>query len=187
MTNGSSDDLSRFRGAKLEDTYFDRDVERAFMKRSEAAFLSKTKPSLYIANLVGNMYTPSVYCGLVSLLVSRPLAELAGNKIGVFSYGSGLTSSMYSISVARDAGPDSALGQLVAKLAHVRPQLESRRRVSPADFSRTLDERERNSRNSQLPFVPKASVEHMFPGTFYLAGVDDKFRRTYERTPSQPS
>ena len=53
----------------LEESYFDRDVEKAFMERSKAQFEQKTKPSLLLASNVGNMYTPSLYSCLVSLLV----------------------------------------------------------------------------------------------------------------------
>lgn len=56
------------REKKLEDTYFDRDVEKAFMSHSEAAFRAKTKPSLLLASHVGNMYTPSVFAGLASFI-----------------------------------------------------------------------------------------------------------------------
>lgn len=88
--NNTYNGLEKFRNVKLEDTYFDRDVEKAFMTASKELFERKTQPSLYIANLVGNMYTPSVYAGLVSLLVNTNPADLADKKVGVFSYGSGL-------------------------------------------------------------------------------------------------
>ena len=55
-------------GRKLEDTVFDRDVEKAFMKASEGAFRSKVAPALVVAKEVGNMYTASLYGGIVSLL-----------------------------------------------------------------------------------------------------------------------
>lgn len=57
-----------YREKKLEDTYFDKDVEKAFMGYSTPLFLAKTKPSLLIATEVGNMYTPSVYGGLASYI-----------------------------------------------------------------------------------------------------------------------
>ena len=28
-------------------------------------------------------------------------------------------------------------------------------------------------------FTPQGNVDHMFPGTYYLTEIDDKFRRTY--------
>ena len=57
-----------FRDLKLEDTYFNRDVEKAFLAVSKDIFAAKTKPSLLLASQVGNMYTPSLYGGLASLL-----------------------------------------------------------------------------------------------------------------------
>lgn len=56
------------RDVKAEDTYFDRDVEKAFMKASAEMFEMKTKASLLISNQNGNMYTPSVYGCLASIL-----------------------------------------------------------------------------------------------------------------------
>ena len=57
-----------FRDVKLEDSYFNRDVEKAFMSAAKDLYAKKTQPSLLISNQVGNMYTPSVYGGLASLL-----------------------------------------------------------------------------------------------------------------------
>jgi len=28
-------------------------------------------------------------------------------------------------------------------------------------------------------YTPEGSIEHLFPGTYYLTGVDDMFRRMY--------
>jgi len=58
-----------FRESKLADTYFDRDVEQAFMTASKTVFQQKTLPYLLIAKRVGNMYTPSLYGGLCSYLI----------------------------------------------------------------------------------------------------------------------
>ncbi|KAM6233164.1 LOW QUALITY PROTEIN: hydroxymethylglutaryl-CoA synthase, cytoplasmic-like [Porphyrio hochstetteri] len=60
--------LETFRGVKLEDTYFDRDVVKAFMKSSAELFNQKTKALLLVSIQNGNMYTPSVYGRLASLL-----------------------------------------------------------------------------------------------------------------------
>ena len=58
------------RDVKLVDTYFNRDVEKAFMASSKAVFEQKTKPTLLISNQVGNMYAPSVYAGLASFIAT---------------------------------------------------------------------------------------------------------------------
>ena len=58
------------RDTKLDDSYFNRDVEKAFMAASRSLFEEKTRPSTLISNQVGNMYTSSVYGGLASYLAA---------------------------------------------------------------------------------------------------------------------
>lgn len=53
---------------KLEDAYFNKDVEKALMTASKSLYKAKTEPTLLLANQVGNMYTPSVYGGLFSYI-----------------------------------------------------------------------------------------------------------------------
>ncbi|XP_058836872.1 uncharacterized protein LOC131693232 [Topomyia yanbarensis] len=170
--------FDQFMDVKLEETYFDRDVEKAFMAHFTPVFNTKTKPSLHLANQVGNMYTPSVYSGLVSLLINSDISELKGKKVGVFSYGSGLASTMYSISITSDV---QALTSLKSYLNYVQPLLDSRNKVTPEDFTKMMEIREAN--NHAAPYEPSGSVETLFPGTYYLASVDKMHRRSYERVP----
>lgn len=170
--------LDQFKDVQLENTYFDRDVEKAFLTAYNSVFEEKTKKSLLLANQVGNMYTPSVYSGLVSLLVSHTTDHLLGKTIGVFSYGSGLASSMYSISITQDP---SKLGTLINHLSYVKPLLESRIKVDPTEFTRLMEIREKN--NHAAPYEPSGDTAVLFPGTYYLKSVDDKHRRVYERVP----
>jgi hydroxymethylglutaryl-CoA synthase len=51
-------------------------------------FKTKVEPSLLGAQEVGNIYTGSVYMGLVSLMEEEG-EKVAGKRVGVFSYGSG--------------------------------------------------------------------------------------------------
>ena len=60
-----------FSDVRLEETYFNKDVEKVFMSASENLYKQKTLPSLLLANQVGNMYTPSLYGGLVSYIHSQ--------------------------------------------------------------------------------------------------------------------
>ncbi|KAH8407730.1 hypothetical protein KR222_011803 [Zaprionus bogoriensis] len=171
--------LERFNDATLEGTYFDRDLEKAFLTQSAPVFEAKTKKSLLLANQVGNMYTPSVYSGLVSLLISVPAAELVGKRIGVFSYGSGLAASMYSIKVTENA---PVFESFVAKLDYVLPLLNAREKIVPEQFSALMEVREKN--NHAAPYTPTGSISALFPGTYYLKDVDALHRRSYERTPT---
>ena len=161
----------------LEDSVFNRDVEKAFMAASKETFEAKTKPTLEIATNVGNMYTPSLYGGLVSFLVSREIGDLAARRVALFSYGSGLVSSFFSLRVAADTGPNAPLTKLKRSLNDVRRRLEARTKVAPADFERTMQLRE--SVHHAAPYTPVAPLADLFPGTWYLAAVDEKHRREY--------
>jgi hydroxymethylglutaryl-CoA synthase len=173
--------VGAFRGIKLENTYFDRDIEKAFMTLSRSAFEEKTQPSLFVASQVGNMYTPSLYAGLVSLLISREAQELAGKHVALFSYGSGLASSMFSLHVSLDANPGSPLKRLVENLTHIKPQLELRHKVSPEEFNSIMETRENN--HHKAPYTPQGSLDVLFPGTWYLDKVDELHRRSYKQVP----
>lgn len=66
--DGALDSLSLYSGLKLEDTYTSKEVEKAFQTASQEIFNQKTKPSLLLSSRNGNMYTPSMYGCLASLL-----------------------------------------------------------------------------------------------------------------------
>jgi len=112
-------------------------------------------------------------------LISGPAKELVGKRIGLFSYGSGLAASMYSISVTQDA---AAFEKFVSQLDYVQPLLNSREKVAPEQFSALMEVREKN--NHAAPYTPTGSISALFPGTYYLKDVDALHRRTYERTPT---
>lgn len=172
-------DFESLNNVSLENSYFDRDVEKVCMTASKTIYEQKTKPSLLLANKVGNMYTASVFGGLVSLLVSKDAQSLAGNKIALFSYGSGLASSMYSITVTKECGKDSPLEKLVSNLAYVKPLLEKRISVIPERFSEIMEIREKNCHKA--PYIPVSPIDTLFPGSYYLDNVDEMHRRTYKR------
>ncbi|XP_042251722.1 hydroxymethylglutaryl-CoA synthase, cytoplasmic isoform X2 [Thunnus maccoyii] len=173
--------LDAFRDVKPEETYFDRDVEKAFMKASADLFERKTKPSLLISNQNGNMYTPSVYGCLASLIAQHTPAQIAGQRVGVFSYGSGFAATLYSLRVTQDHTPGSALDKLVSSMSDLKVRLDSRQKVSPAVFSENMKLREET--HHLASYVPRGSVEDLFPGTWYLTRVDEKHRREYARRP----
>lgn len=169
--------LEAFKDVELSKSYFDRDVEKAFMAASLSRFEQKTKPSLMMATNVGNMYTPSLYGGLVSFLVnSGPVDQLVGKRVALFSYGSGLVSSFFSLRVKGD------LKLISESLADVKPRLESRRKVDPEEFARTMKTRE--DTHHLAPYTPTGPVSNLSPGTWYVASIDDMHRRTYARSGS---
>ena len=176
-------DMGNFLNVELEKSYFDKDVEKAFMADSKAIFEAKTKPSLLLATNVGNMYTPSLYGGLVSYLISLTAEELAGKHVGLFSYGSGLVASFFSLRVSSDTSPSSPLARLRTALDDVHARLEARKKWSPDDFSQCMRLRKEN--HHKAPYAPVSDPATLFPGTFYLKEVDDRHRRSYGVTDVQ--
>ncbi|KAK7100645.1 hydroxymethylglutaryl-CoA synthase 1-like [Littorina saxatilis] len=173
--------LEAFRDVKLEGTYFDRNIEQAFLAASKSLFEEKTKPSTRLAVQVGNMYTPSLYGGLASYIADNTVESLRGKRVVLFSYGSGLAASMYSLRFADDRTPDSPLEQLVSSLSDLQARLESRQKVVPQDFDKCMKLREET--HHLAPYKPVSTVDHLFPGTWYLTEVDSMHRRKYERKP----
>jgi len=164
---------SAFAQIALEDSYFNKDVEKAFMDLSKTTFETKTQPSLMIATNVGNMYTPSLYGCLVSFICSHEkAADMVNKRLALFSYGSGLVSSFFSIRI-------KAEGEALHKnlRSDVLTRLKARTKVAPPDFAQTMKLNE--DTHHLAPYQPAAPIEDLFPATWYLATVDDKHRRHY--------
>jgi hydroxymethylglutaryl-CoA synthase len=102
----------------------DKVVEKTFMGLTKKRFNERVKPSTEAPTMCGNMYTASVYSGLASLLCNIDSATLQGKRIGVFSYGSGLASSLFSLKVT---GPI----ENIAKALNLKERLAARRTVAP--------------------------------------------------------
>ncbi|KAK3091985.1 hypothetical protein FSP39_024243 [Pinctada imbricata] len=175
--------LEEYKELKFEDSYFNRDAEKAFMSACDPIFQQKTKPSLLLANQVGNMYTPSVYGGLASFIVHSTVEDLAGKRLVLFSYGSGLASSMFSIKVTDNVAHDSALHKVYENLSDIPFKLGNRIKIPPVEFDKIMKLREET--HNAAPYTPTGSVDHLFPGTWYLTSIDNMHRRKYERKPSQ--
>ncbi|ESP05401.1 hypothetical protein LOTGIDRAFT_102908 [Lottia gigantea] len=177
--------LEQFKDIKLEGTYFDKQVESTFVKASQKVYEMKTKPSLLMSNQVGNMYTASLYGGLASLIGKETAENLAGKRIVLFSYGSGLASTLFSLRFSDDLTPDSTLHRLFTSLQDLEQRLDSRTKVHPQDFDANMKLREQT--HHLAPYNPVGSVEDLFSGTWYLTHVDNMHRRKYDRTSDSPS
>ncbi|XP_006166356.1 hydroxymethylglutaryl-CoA synthase, mitochondrial [Tupaia chinensis] len=174
-------ELEAYRGLKLEDTYNNKDMEKALQKASLDIFNKKTKASLYLSTHNGNMYTSSLYGCLASLLAQHSAQDLAGSRIGAYSYGSGLAASFFSFRVSQDASPGSPLEKLVSSASDLPKRLASRKRVSPEEFTEIMNQREQYYHKAN--FSPPGDTNSLFPGTWYLEQVDELHRRKYARRP----
>jgi len=100
---------------------------------ADATFAREVAISLAFPAEVGNVYTGSLYLALASLL-HHQAAELEGQRIGLFSYGSGCVAEYFAGRVVSAAGSVAAQLKLDAPLAN-------RRRCTVAEYEsiRALD------------------------------------------------
>ena len=112
---------------------------------------------------------------------SKTPSELIGKRVVMFSYGSGLASGMYSLRVT----DTPQLSQLTQGMINIPKTLAARKTIPPADFEATMKLREET--HHLAPYKPVGDPAQLFPGTYYLTGVDEKHRRSYVRVPPAQS
>ncbi|KAJ5235191.1 uncharacterized protein N7469_004359 [Penicillium citrinum] len=149
----------------------DKAVEKTFMALTKKRFAERVQPGLQVATLCGNMYTATVYAGLASLLSHVEFSPNEPKRIGLFSYGSGLASSMFSANIVGDVSH-------IVKNLDLKNRLDSRTVLSPEAYDAMCKLREHA--HLQKNFKPAGKTETLQSGTYYLTEVDDMFRRNYE-------
>lgn len=110
-----------------EKSLTDKTVEKTFMALSKKKFQMKVQPGIQVPTMCGNMYCASVYGSLVALLSNVPSEDFKGKRIGIFSYGSGLASSFFSMKVVGDISS-------MAKQLDLHKRLDARRTVPPETY-----------------------------------------------------
>ena len=105
----------------------DKSVEKIFMGLSKKNFQARVQPSIQVPTMCGNMYCASVYGSLVALLSNVSAEQMKGRRMAVFSYGSGLASSFFSMKAVGD------ISDLAEKL-DLHQRLDARRTVSPETY-----------------------------------------------------
>lgn len=183
INNDIKEKLEKFKNLTEEDSFTNKQLEQELVSISKELFETKTKPSLSFANLIGNMYTPSLYSCLVSHLINTPIELLDKSRIILFSYGSGFASAMFSLTVDLSVTQNSQFKfeNLIDNLNKKRDKLETRVEIDPFLYDRYLQVRESN--HKKAPFIPIFNQDSLFPGTWYLVSIDDQYRRKYERKP----
>ncbi|KAI4106314.1 MAG: hypothetical protein LQ339_003051 [Xanthoria mediterranea] len=149
----------------------DKTVEKTFMALAKKKFAARVQPGIEVPTMCGNMYTASVYGSLVSLMSNVSGGDIAGKRIGIFSYGSGLASSLFSLRVVGD------VSEMVTKV-DLHKRLDARRVVEPKVYDEMCNSREKA--HLQRDYAPSGDAETITKDTYYLSKVDEMFRRQYE-------
>ncbi len=168
-------------------SFQDKQLERTFLSFSAQEYEEKVSPSTLSSRRIGNLATGSLWAGLLSLLShisSSPLPLNRRFRVVLFSYGSGASSSMFSITFTSPLSPDHFPSFL--------DRLDSRIRVNANDF---FDYFDRKMNLSEKPLVTldeeagnSYQVSYRFPqpdtlsnGCYYLHHIDSSRRRFYEK------
>eukprot|EP00850_Spirogloea_muscicola_P003878 SM000016S01866 [mRNA] locus=s16:344893:348687:+ [translate_table: standard] len=172
--------LEPFAGISQDESYTNKDLEKALMRVTKDMYLRKVGPSEILPKQVGNMYCASLFASLASL-VSEQSNQLEGKRIVMFSYGSGLASSLFSFTVRAVSSTSSKISiPSIASQLDLPHLLKSRRKVSPDEFVKTMELME--TRYGAHDFIPVTPNDNLRPGTYYLMQVDALYRRFYNRT-----
>ncbi|MBP2623738.1 hydroxymethylglutaryl-CoA synthase [Streptococcus oricebi] len=118
--------------------------------------------SIIYSQKVGNIYTGSLYLGLLSLLENSPQLK-AGDRIALFSYGSGAVSEIFSMNLVENFRQELKTNRL--------EELDQRESLSVADYERIFFE------EIQLDETGSASLAGYDQQNFALTGVNQHQRQ----------
>ena len=131
-------------------------------KSNEYNDVAKLYPSL-----VGNMYTGSLYAGLLSLLENCE-ADLSGRKILMFSYGSGAQCEMYSLNIL--TGYEKCLN----KKKHS-DLLKNRKKIDYDEYKKLFSEYDK--REGCLDYLPdEKDCDYSKNGNLVLTKIENGIR-----------
>lgn len=161
----------------VDESYNNRDIERAFLKKSASTYKNKVTDSTRVPKVLGNLYTGSLYSGIISLICNR-VDDLINKRVLCFSYGSGFASTLFSFKVVSSV-------KHIAEKIDIHKRLDSRVYVDPAQYYKIMDDREKRYLSKE--YTPSDSPNELFPGTWYLTSLDKRGKRSYQRTPVRNS
>jgi hydroxymethylglutaryl-CoA synthase len=110
-------------------------------------FSSKVAPGLMGVREVGNIYTGSLYMGLVSLLENER-EKTEDKRIGAFSYGSGCMAEFLVYHTK------TKLGKIIDSL-HFRDQLDKRKKISFEEYTQFY------SKSSEEIYYPPGEIDSL--------------------------
>ncbi|KAK8795664.1 hypothetical protein WA158_000321 [Blastocystis sp. Blastoise] len=136
------------------------------LKEKQQMFTKKVEPSTLACKQIGSGYTAAVYVNLLSLLSSEQ-SNLIGKKILMYSYGSGCSSTMYSIKV-------NSLPLFTNILSYLDTNHID---ITVPEFNTLCSLHEKQY--GQFPFYPQFNGPKI-ANTFYLDHIDEEGKRYYE-------
>jgi len=136
-------------------------------------YKSQVLPTQFLNKNMGNIYTGSLYTGILSLVIN-PNINLSNKRLMMFSYGSGCAATLFVLKVK-----NGSIGEFTNRNNDIMIRLNNRIKVSPQDYDKVMSYKEKlyNSNN----YSPQDKIENLFENTFYLEKVDERWRRYYSK------
>ncbi|GMJ15022.1 FLAKY POLLEN 1, HYDROXYMETHYLGLUTARYL-COA SYNTHASE [Hibiscus trionum] len=171
----ATEKLAPFSTLTGDESFQSKELE-ASQQASKPLYDAKVQPTTLIPKQVGNTYTASLYAAFASLIHNKH-SELADKRVVLFSYGSGLTATMFSLRLHEGRHPFSLSN--ISTVMNVAGKLNSRHEFTPEKFVETLKLME--NRYGAKDFVTSKDCSLLSPGTYYLTEVDSMYRRFYAK------
>ncbi|XP_052210281.1 hydroxymethylglutaryl-CoA synthase [Diospyros lotus] len=176
IDEAAKEKLEPFSTLTGDESYQSRDLEKATQQVAKPFYDAKVQPGTLLPKQVGNMYTASLYAAFASLIHNRD-SSLVGQRVVMFSYGSGLTATMFSFRI-RDGQHPFSLSNIV-NVMNVDTKLKLRHEFHPEKFVEIMKLMEH--RYGAKDFVTSKDCGLLSPGTYYLTEVDSMYRRFYAK------
>jgi hydroxymethylglutaryl-CoA synthase len=140
---------------------------------ADSSFALQVEPSLALPAQVGNIYTGSLYLALLSLL-HHQVKDLLGQRIGLFSYGSGCAAEFFAGRVMQTAPEQIAR-------ANIETTLRNRQRLSIAEYEelRRNDVHVDQRPSEQTVAASYGAALSSARKTPRFSGIDPRERRVY--------
>ena len=146
--------------AALQEAGFKNDdvAQKIMMQHFGREWRDKCERTLFLAKQLGNVYTGSLFNGLLSLLCDTTV-DLKDKKIMMFSFGSGLACSMFVIKVLNDQYKN------IQDVVNLKSRIEKRVKINPEDFNKWMIKREQSY--GKAPYEPTVRLSKNICVGFY--------------------
>ena len=181
--NLSDEDKKIYENFLSSDTlFYNRKLQAFLIKITSKLVKNKLEQGLYIPSCIGNIYTGSLYLSLISLIYSfeNNQKNLKNKNILIYSYGSGLASSILSLTIKNP----NRFSELI-DYKRIKDDLNHNKYYSCEDYFKIQKENEKYfaGKNFITKFdsnnINKTEVPELNNDAFFLKNVDQEYIRNY--------
>ena len=152
----------------------DKECQEDIKKEFYEEFKLKILPGLFICKNCGNLYTGSLYGYLLSIILNGNNIELVNKRLIMFSYGSGLASTIFVLKIN-----NAMYKNIIKRNMDIYNLFKERIKLSPYEYELILVKKEKMYLTNN--YTPSGKIDDLFPNTYYLTKIDEKWRRYYKK------